>query len=181
MTSPKTRDSDWITRAEAAEILGISVGRVARLIRDGYLAQADRPTRRLSKAEVKTLIDDEMVWVNTRQAAEILGVNRQRVDQLVDKGFLPHEQGSNGRRRYRRAQVVVIANARRARWRTSPWPHRMRSEIWRVAGPGVRPLGARPCARQQRTMRPCLCERDRAESLTQNDLEGATDGSISRA
>ena len=113
----KNWDPDWITRREAAEILGVSENTLDRLFRQGSLGRADRPTRRISRAEVEALAVESREWINARQAAEILGVVKSRVGQLADAGLLPFEIGPNGRRRYRRTQIEVVANARRTRWR----------------------------------------------------------------
>lgn len=114
--SARALESDWITRREAIEILGVSRGALDRLIRKEHLTQADRPTRRLSRKEVEALATERREWISARQAAEILGVHKSRVGQLADAGLLPFERGSDGRRLYRRRQVEVIANARRVRW-----------------------------------------------------------------
>lgn len=118
VTAPRVWDPDWITRREAAAFLGISENKLDRLLRDGQLTQADRPVRRLSRAEVEAWATESEEWINARQAAEILGVCKARVGQLADKGFLPYDRGTNGRRRYKRSQIEVIANARRTRWNT---------------------------------------------------------------
>jgi excisionase family DNA binding protein len=55
-------------------------------------------------------------WFATnREAAQILGVSRSRVNQLVNAGRLPFVE-YRGRRYFRRQQIQVIANARNARW-----------------------------------------------------------------
>lgn len=56
---------------------------------------------------------------NTEEAAHLLGVTRARVVQLTQRGFLPVvETGLRYPvRLYRQAQLEVVANARRARWR----------------------------------------------------------------
>ena len=53
--------------------------------------------------------------MTTAEVAELLGVSKQRVGQLVRKGFLPGVE-HKGRRLFRRHQVEVIGNARDARW-----------------------------------------------------------------
>ena len=119
MTPKQSRDPDAITRAEACTILNASQKQLERLIRDGYLTRASRSSRRLSRREVESLATQRSEWLNARQVADILGVNKSRVGQLADKGFLPYEREPNGRRRYLRSQIEVIANARRARWSSS--------------------------------------------------------------
>lgn len=54
-------------------------------------------------------------WATTREVATILGVNRQRVLQLVAADLVPAVR--HGRRWvFRRHQLMVIGNARDARW-----------------------------------------------------------------
>ena len=43
-------------------------------------------------------------------------MNVARLNQLVAKGFLPFEVHADGRRIYRREQLLTVANAREARW-----------------------------------------------------------------
>ncbi len=61
--------------------------------------------------------DPESYWVTGRRAADVLGVNVARLNQLVAKGFLPFEVHADGTRMYRREQLRTVANARQARWR----------------------------------------------------------------
>lgn len=52
-------------------------------------------------------------WATATEVAEILDVNRSRIGQLVAIGRLPELRTPTRRRLYRRAQIEVIANARR--------------------------------------------------------------------
>lgn len=61
--------------------------------------------------------DPESYWVTSQRAADLLGVNIARLNQLAAKGFLPFEVHADGTRMYRREQLAVVANARQARWR----------------------------------------------------------------
>lgn len=88
-----------------------------RFIRDGYLTLGSRSSHRHSRREVEGLAAQRSEWLNAGQAADILSVHNSRVGQLADKGFLPYEREPNGRRRYKRSQIEVIANARRLRWK----------------------------------------------------------------
>lgn len=115
MSRARRWDPDWITRAEAQAILDVGDAAFRALVERGRVTAADRPTRRYSRTQIEALAAEAADWIDTTQAADILGVNRSRVGQLVDAGLLPCER--LGRRRvFRRTQVQVIANARRARW-----------------------------------------------------------------
>lgn len=79
------------------------------------------PRRRSARAAVALvsrgpLHRDTSYWVGATQAARILAVNVARLNQLVAKGFLPFEVHADGRRIYRREQLLTVANAREARW-----------------------------------------------------------------
>ena len=52
-----------------------------------------------------------------RERLTCSGVNvRKRLNQLVAAGFVPFEVHADGRRIYRREQMLTVANAREARW-----------------------------------------------------------------
>lgn len=53
---------------------------------------------------------------SVKTAAAILGVNVSRLNQLVAADRVPYEVHSDGRRIYRREQLLTVANAREARW-----------------------------------------------------------------
>lgn len=125
---PRRTSAVTVTQVEAAHILGCSVQKVRALTAAGDLTGGPRYQHRsLDRAQVEHLavrrwkrrraaVDDGMsYWVTTPQAAAILGVNRNRVGQLVERGFLPCMRTPSGRRLFRRGQVEVIANARRSR------------------------------------------------------------------
>ena len=80
---------------------------------------------RLSRTDVESLAlrrwsarktAPDSYWVTTAQAAPMLGVIPTRVRQLANAELLPFEVGPGDQRLYRRAQVEVIARARRARF-----------------------------------------------------------------
>lgn len=125
----KTRPVDPVTLAQAARILGCSRSTVRRHFLAARLVSHDGryEHRTLSRAEDETLalelydwrrhVDDpESYWLTSHQAAEMLGISRQRLGQVGDKGFLPFVRHRDGVRLYRREQLVTIANARPARW-----------------------------------------------------------------
>jgi hypothetical protein len=55
-------------------------------------------------------------WVTGQRAADILAVNRTRLNQLAGKGLVPFEMHANGTRMYRRELLMTVAKAREARW-----------------------------------------------------------------
>ena len=61
--------------------------------------------------------DPHAYWMGSREAADLLGVSRQRLGQLGDRGLVPYVRHRDGVRLYRREQLLTIANARDARWR----------------------------------------------------------------
>lgn len=122
-------DADAITRHEAAAILAVHVGTVDRMTRHGGLSRGRKfATAQLSRAEVervalatrpaRQLVDgDESYWLTRSGAASVLQRSEVRVGQLVAAGRLPHvEHELSGRRLFRRAQVEVVARARRVRY-----------------------------------------------------------------
>ena len=143
-TSPSTRphprpgfpppaDAErWITRAEAAEILGITAGGVGYFVQRGDLhprhKSRHRPT--LDREEVQRLADarreqearrqpkiprqprhpqDGHVWLSALQVAQRLGRCRVWVDLRALRGELPYTVGPQGRRSYRADDVELFA------------------------------------------------------------------------
>jgi excisionase family DNA binding protein len=109
-----------ISDAEVAEILGVRELSVSRLVGRGVPHKpAKGRNRALDRVEVERIALERYrpshpYWLTTREAADFLGVTRERVRQLAVDDRLPcvvHD----GRRYYRRHQVEVIANARQAR------------------------------------------------------------------
>ena len=62
------------------------------------------------------VLPEASYWVSATAAARILGVNVSRLNQLVAQGRIPFEVHADGRRIYRREQMMTVANAREARW-----------------------------------------------------------------
>ena len=110
-----------LSAAEAARILGVRANSVDQLVSRGVLPKAVKRQRHgLDLADVEYLALQRYTpghpWFATnREAAQILGVSRSRVSQLVNAGRLPFVE-RRGRRYFRRQQIQVIANARNARW-----------------------------------------------------------------
>jgi hypothetical protein len=116
---------DAITWREAASILGVGMRRVGALVANGELSRGPRwAHRQLSRAEVEALalrrwkprtVARGAYWLGTKDAAQVPGVNRARVRQLVAAGLLPYETTRHGYA-FRRDQLLTVANARRARF-----------------------------------------------------------------
>src|SRR3954452_4860003 len=110
-----------LSSAEAARILGVQPNSVDRLVSRGVLhKEIKRQRRGLDLTDVETLALQRYIpgrpWFATnREADQILGISRSRLNQLVNAGRLPFVE-YRGRRYFRRQQIQVIANARNARW-----------------------------------------------------------------
>jgi excisionase family DNA binding protein len=118
---------DAITWREAGAIFGVGMRQVGKLVAKGQLTRGPRWHRQLSRVEVEALAlrrwnprtaGPNSYWLGTREAAELLGVNRARVRQLVAAGLLPFEPTPHGYA-FRRKQLLTVANARRARFHAS--------------------------------------------------------------
>ena len=113
MTARLPRDPDAITRPEAARLLGVGEGTVARYRREGLLI-AERGGRKLySRTDVESFLDNP--WLSGREAARILGVSHNRVSQLANDEKIPVHYTRSGKRVYRLRQIEVVARARVAR------------------------------------------------------------------
>jgi excisionase family DNA binding protein len=118
---------DAVTLRQAAEILGLSVSSVRRLIAAGRLPVGRRYQHRsLPRADVEALAgeiypwwrhvnDPESYWVTGRRAARVLGVTRARLGQLARGDLVPYVAHQDGTRLYRRHQLAVMAKAREPR------------------------------------------------------------------
>jgi excisionase family DNA binding protein len=101
---------------QAAPVLGCSPDDARHILCDRrlplpeveHLALRTYPWRRFMN-------DARSYWVTVRQAARILGVSRQRVQQLLEADRLPYEVASGGTRLMRRRQLETVARARMAR------------------------------------------------------------------
>ena len=113
-----------ITANEAAEIIGIRPQSVHRLVHQGRLPKpvkgehAGLHRDSVEKAGLARVParGGHPYFLTASEAAEILDVSPKRVHQLVAKGFLPVVE-HDGRRLFRRPQLEVVANARKARWK----------------------------------------------------------------
>ena len=128
MTARKPPNPDAMTHREAAEILGMSVTQIPKLIRDGLLDRVEGQFPSLSRTQVEEqarnprLTEWVNVTVNVTVAALILGLSKTRVGQISNKDLLPFEITASGRRRFRRTQIEVISRARQVRWHAAGLP-----------------------------------------------------------
>ena len=123
---------DGVTLDEAAHIVGCSRRTLIRHIEAGRLpaGPANQP-RRVSRARCR----DVGAWVavvacRVRRGVVVLGRRHDsrgtgwgrvaRLNQLVAAERIPFEVHTDGRRIYRREQLLTVANARDARWHGRP-------------------------------------------------------------
>ena len=125
----------WITREEAAEILGITPGGVGYFVQRGDLHPRPRSRHRptLNRAEVQRLADargeqaarrepkiprqprhpqDGHTWLSALQVARLLGRCRVWVDLHALRGDLPYTVGPQGRRSYRADLIQLYVSER---------------------------------------------------------------------
>ncbi|UFN45201.1 helix-turn-helix domain-containing protein [Nocardioides okcheonensis] len=138
-------EQEWVSQADAAQVVGCSRGRIPELIKEGLLVQRPGPRWRASISRESAVSasevwsqrvrgtelkrderrrtrptneppDDGHVWVTTTTAALTLGLTRNGVGQRIRAGTLPGTRRGN---RYwlRRQDVEVAAAARAFTWR----------------------------------------------------------------
>lgn len=101
---------------EAAPVLGCSPDEARQLLSDRRLPLPEVERLALKVYPWRRFVDDaRSYWVTIRQAAKILGLSRQRVEQLLEADRLPYEVASGGTRLMRRRQLETVANGRLAR------------------------------------------------------------------
>jgi len=118
---------DPVTLEEAASVLGCTPSSVRRRVAEGRLSRRRKRYKHqaLSRADVEALAvevyrwrrhvgDTDSYWVTSGDAAAVLGVNRQRVQQLSAADRLPFVMHHDGTRLYRRHQLEVLAHNRGA-------------------------------------------------------------------
>lgn len=143
--------SEWVTLRAAAEVLGCSVPYVQTLARAGRLEQrktarkfpsidlgsvhrlalefeeertrreADRRTEAAARALWGMPPQDGQVWLTLDDVALMLGVTRNRVDQLTLADRIPHTR-HGGRVWIRRTDAEIIAAARAFKARMAEVP-----------------------------------------------------------
>lgn len=120
--------SEWITAREAAEILGVHISAVPKMIRRGDLTPRERRPK-LRRTDVVALAevrsrppdpkpqkpapcppDDEHDWLDAHEAAAFMGVGREAVRVRARRGKLPSEV-HDGRVWFRRDQLEVVKRA----------------------------------------------------------------------
>lgn len=119
--------NDLLTHAEAAAILDVHPVSVANMVQTGVLLPLRRGVaRQLPRQQVEALAivrwsatrTRSRYFLNTNQAAEVLGVTRARVYQLTRRGFLPAVETG------RRAPARLYGPSR---WRLALRPNRVRA------------------------------------------------------
>lgn len=133
--------AEWITAREAAQILGVHLSAIPKMIRRGDLSK--RPQRPvLNRAEViayrdarraaqqapptprpfkgpPALPDHEHDWLSSEGAAMIMGVSRVAVNARARRGRIPSVL-LNGRRWYRRDHLELVLRAAAAKRERRP-------------------------------------------------------------
>lgn len=125
--------SEWITAREAAEILGVHKSNIPKMARRGELTRrAERPVilradvealrqrrsqpkplkppREPKPARVPQPPDRDHDWLNSDEAAVLLGQGRSGVNYRVHAGKLPNEL-HGGRRWFRRDHLELVKRA----------------------------------------------------------------------
>lgn len=118
---------DPVTLEEAAAILGCTPSSVRRRVAEGRLSRRRKRYKHqaLSRADVEALAaevypwrrhlgDPESYWLTSGDAAAVLGVNRQRVQQMSEADRVPFLLHHDEIKLYRRHQMEVLAHNRGA-------------------------------------------------------------------
>lgn len=139
--------SDWITAREAAEILGVHKATIPKMRRRGDLTtrpDGERPAfhrqqvialrdrRAQPRPEQPSSLpgpphepwvagppDDAYVWLTSDQAAALMGVTRNAVNDRAKRGRLPSEM-HDGRRWFRRDHLELVRRADQVKRGTRP-------------------------------------------------------------
>ena len=119
-----------MTAAEAAEVIGCSHNHVYRLARQGRLAKTREPGKwrgfnledveQVSLAYVTRPSPGHPYWATVVEAADILGVSRERVRQLAVRGRVPAIR-HHSYWLFRRRQLEVVGKSREARKLAREW------------------------------------------------------------
>lgn len=125
---------DWITVREAAEILGLHMSAIPKMVHRGHLTRREQRPR-MDRAEVEALRDrraairasrkqprtpqppdDHHDWINAHEAAALMGVGPAAVRVRARRGRLPSER-HDGRRWCRRDHLELVKQADAAKRR----------------------------------------------------------------
>jgi hypothetical protein len=87
-----------------------------RLVAEGTVIRADRPSRRYSRTQIEAVAAERTEWISSREVAWVLGVSTTRVAQLARADKIPFETDHADNRKYRHSQIEVVAHARLVRW-----------------------------------------------------------------
>lgn len=121
--------SEWVTGREAAQILGVHVSAVPKMVRRGDLTPRNGRRPFLRRADVEALRDRRAVpkpvkaprpapqppdaeheWLSSNEAAALMGVGRTAVIVRARRGRLPSEL-HDGRRWFRRDHLELVKRA----------------------------------------------------------------------
>ncbi len=112
-----------MTTQEVAALLGVTLDAVYMAVYRGRLRKARRGRGGavFDRADVEVYLArryrpdrPSSYWVDTAQAAEVLGITPATVRSLIHRDRLPGIRHASGRFLLRRQQVEVIANSRAA-------------------------------------------------------------------
>jgi excisionase family DNA binding protein len=114
-------DSQRMTTEEVADLLGVSRKAVYMAVYRGHLRKArqGRGAAVFDRSDVEHYLarrhrpgQPDAYWIDTAEAAELLGVTPAWVRTLVHRGNLPGLRHASGRLLFRRQQIEVIARGR---------------------------------------------------------------------
>lgn len=128
--------SDWITVREAAQVLGVHVSAIPKMLRRGDLARREqrpildraqvlkyRDARQAAQAVVRqdsprgpVPPDSDHDWLSSAEAAAVMGITPTGVNVRARRGRLPSVL-ANGRRWYRRDHLELVQRADQAKRR----------------------------------------------------------------
>lgn len=100
---------EWLTTAEAAEILAVQSGTVLRHVELGNLVAHRGSQVWVSEESVRELAEESSRWVSWRVAVDILGCTREDIPRLVAQGHLEQRPAHRTRPSLSLASVEAYA------------------------------------------------------------------------